>query len=106
MKRALIAILLCPTIALGQTVEQDLMMAHGINPLSQKTREPQVIQVQPGIPIPQDRGPWGTGYSRVTTTRETRQLFDRDLTGVETVERVVPNDALGQPLRGAAPWNW
>jgi hypothetical protein len=58
------------------------------------------IPVQPVLPVPQDRGPWGTGYSIVTTTRPQRNLWDRDLTGSETVQRVVPNDGLGQPMRG------
>lgn len=58
------------------------------------------LPVQPVIPVPQDRGPWGTGYSVVTTTRPQRNLWDRDLTGSETVQRVVPNDGLGQPMRG------
>jgi hypothetical protein len=58
------------------------------------------LPVQPVLPVPQDKGPWGTGYSIVTTTRPQRNLWDRDLTGSETVQRVVPNDGLGQPMRG------
>jgi len=58
------------------------------------------LPVQPILPVPQDKGPWGTGYSIVTTTKPKPNIFDRDLTGEETVQRVVPNDALGQPLKG------
>jgi hypothetical protein len=58
------------------------------------------IPLQPIIPVPRDNGPWGKGYSIVTTTRPQRNLWDRDVTGSETVQRVVPNDALGQPIRG------
>jgi len=58
------------------------------------------LPVQPVLPVPQDDGPWGKGYSIVTTTRPRRSLYDRDLTGSETVQRIVPNDALGQPIRG------
>lgn len=64
------------------------------------------IPVQPILPVPRGNGPWGTGYSVVTTTRSERpnrllgQDFDRDITDSETVTKVVPNDALGNPIRG------
>ena len=64
------------------------------------------LPVQPVLPVPQDRGPWGTGYSIVTNSRPTRNLWDRDMTGSETVQRIVPNDALGQPMRGLDPLGW
>lgn len=64
------------------------------------------LPVQPVLPVPQDRGPWGTGYSIVTNSRPTRNLWDRDVTGSETVQRVVPNDALGQPMKGLDLNNW
>lgn len=64
------------------------------------------LPVQPVLPVPQDRGPWGTGYSIVTNSRPTRNLWDRDVTGSETVQRIVPNDALGQPMRGIDVNNW
>lgn len=64
------------------------------------------VPVQPVLPVPQDQGPWGTGYSIVTNTRPTRNLWDRDVTGSETVQRVVPNDALGQPMKGLDLNNW
>ena len=64
------------------------------------------LPVQPVLPVPQDRGPWGTGYSIVTNSRPTRNLWDRDVTGSETVQRIVPNDALGQPMKGIDLNNW
>ena len=64
------------------------------------------LPVQPVLPVPQDQGPWGTGYSVVTNTRPTRNLYDRDMVGSETVQRIVPNDALGQPMRGLDPLGW
>lgn len=70
------------------------------NPQPQAPTQAYGLPVQPVLPVPQDRGPWGTGYSVVTTTRPTQNLFNRDLTGSETVQKVVPNDALGQPMRG------
>lgn len=63
------------------------------------------LPVQPVLPVPNDRGPWGTGYSIVTTTKPKTNIFNRDLTGSETVQRIVPNDALGQPIKGLdLPW--
>ena len=64
------------------------------------------LPVQPVLPVPQDKGPWGTGYSIVTTTRPTRNLWDQDRTGAETVQRVVPNNAIGQPMKGLDLNNW
>lgn len=64
------------------------------------------LPVQPVLPVPQDNGPWGTGYSVVTNSRPTRNLYDRDMVGSETVQRIVPNDALGQPMRGLDPLGW
>lgn len=47
---------------------------------------------------------WGTGYSVVTSTQERANPLGRALGGsdtvVETVTKVVPNDALGRPMRG------
>lgn len=73
------------------------------------TQQPQQVYglpVQPVLPVPQDNGPWGTGYSIVTNSRPTRNLYDRDVVGSETVQRIVPNDALGQPMRGLDPSGW
>ena len=61
----------------------------------------------PAIPIPQGRyaGPWGTGYSVVTTEREStdwlrKSLGDPNHTYKRTVTSILPNDALGQPMQG------
>lgn len=47
---------------------------------------------------------WSTGYSVVTSTQERSNPLGRMLGGsdsvVETVTKVVPNDALGRPMRG------
>ena len=64
------------------------------------------LPVQPVLPVPKDQGPWGTGYSIVTNSRPTRNLYDRDMVGSETVQRIVPNDALGQPMKGLDPLGW
>lgn len=64
------------------------------------------LPVQPVLPVPQDNGPWGTGYSVVTTTRPKTNLYDRDMVGSETVQRIVPNDALGQPMKGLDLQGW
>jgi len=48
---------------------------------------------------------WNTGYSAVTSTSERPNPLGHALGGsrtvTETTTRVVPNDALGQPIRGA-----
>jgi len=61
----------------------------------------------PALPIPQGRygGPWGTGYSVVTTEREStdwlrKSLGDPNHTYKRTVTSILPNDALGQPIQG------
>jgi len=47
---------------------------------------------------------WSTGYSAVTTTSERPNIFGRAWGGSDTVQetttKVVPNDALGNPVRG------
>lgn len=112
MKRILFAIALIPTMASAQFYELsptdqallDALTNHRGEP-NQPIQPQQVygIPVQPVLPVPNDRGPWGTGYSVVTTTRPTTQLYDSDMTGSETIQRVVPNGVLGQPLKGP---NW
>lgn len=61
----------------------------------------------PALPIPQGSyaGPWGTGYSVVTTEREStdwlrKSLGDPNHTYKRTVTSILPNDALGQPMQG------
>lgn len=113
MKTIFFTLALVPSIALAQSIEID--PATGL--LTQSA--PQVapgyppsypIAVQPILPVPRDRGPWGTGYSVVTETRERpdawgRFLGDRDATTTTTTQRVVPNDVTGQPIKGVElPW--
>jgi len=101
MRTLLTVLLFAPIVAQAQSNDPagDIFReAFGLPPAQQQ--QPSGIAVQPIIPVPQDRGPWGTGYSVVTTTRPQRNLWDRDVVGSETVQRVVPNDGLGQPMRG------
>ena len=98
--RKIIAILLTiPTIAIADdqsSYERLLDDLYG----KPQAQAPLGLPVQPVLPVPNDRGPYGRGYSIVTTTRPTQNIFDRDITGSETVQRVVPNDYLGQPIKG------
>lgn len=103
-------ILAAPIVASAQSNDPvgDIYRQHfGLPPAQQQQPAPVYgLPVQPVLPVPQDRGPWGTGYSIVTNSRPTRNLFDRDMVGSETVQRVVPNDGLGQPMRGLDVNNW
>ena len=108
MRKIIFIALLMPTIAQADDAAFDqwlLNEALGRNQ-PQQTAPAYGVPVQPVLPVPQDRGPWGTGYSVVTTTRPKTNLYDRDLVGSETVQRVVPNDGLGQPMRGLDPLGW
>ena len=106
MKALLLALALIPTTALAQF---DELNSIGVDP-NPNPQPVYGIPVQPILPVPRDRGPWGTGYSVVTTTRSDRpntllgQDFSRDLVDSETVTKVVPNDALGNPIRGVDLW--
>lgn len=101
MKKILLALALIPSIAAAECDSECRLFAELYNlPVPTSAAPAYGLPVQPVIPVPEDRGPWGTGYSVVTTTRPQRNLWDKDLTGSETVQRVVPNDALGQPMRG------
>ena len=103
MRTILIALAFLPLAAVAQECDAvcQVYRQHFNLPESNQQPAPSYgLPVQPVLPVPQDRGPWGTGYSIVTTTRPQRNLWDRDLTGSETVQRVVPNDGLGQPMRG------
>lgn len=108
MRKIALALLLMPTVALADDDAFDQWL---VNEALGRNQPQQVapsygLPVQPVLPVPQDRGPNGTGYSIVTTTRPTRNLWDRDVTGSETVQRVVPNNVLGQPMKGVDPLNW
>jgi hypothetical protein len=101
MKKTLIALAFLPLAASAQECDSVCQIFREAYGLPVTTPAPSYgLPVQPVIPVPQDKGPWGTGYSIVTTTRPQRNVWDRDLTGSETVQRVVPNDGLGQPMRG------
>lgn len=110
MRIVLSLILAAPIIAQAQSndaVSEVYRQHFGLPPAQQQQQLPvYTLPVQPVLPVPQDRGPWGTGYSIVTNSRPTRNLWDRDVTGSETVQRIVPNDALGQPMRGLDLNNW
>lgn len=101
MKKILLTLALLPVTAFAQECDSVCQIYRQGLGLSVTTPAPSYgLPVQPVLPVPDDRGPWGTGYSIVTTTRPQQNLWNRDLTGSETVQRVVPNDGLGQPMRG------
>lgn len=106
VKLTLSLLVLVPTIAVGQTNNEMMEIVEGwiAEDRAKTASAPVGIPVQPVLPVPADNGVWGTGYSIVTTTRPVRSLFDRDLTGSETVQRVVPNDGLGRPMTGLSDW--
>jgi len=79
-----------------------------------------VVPVAPHVLAPQEGRNslgWNTGYSAITTTSERPNIFGRAWGGSDTVQetttRVVPNDVLGNPVRGgfigaepnSAGWN-
>lgn len=70
-----------------------------------------VVPIGPGLGVPGQRNNlgWNTGYSAITTTSERPNIFGRAWGGsdtiAETVTRVVPNDALGNPYRFGAGYN-
>lgn len=103
MRKILLTLAFLPLAATAQecdSVCQIFREAYGLPETNQQQAPSYGLPVQPALPVPQDKGPWGTGYSIVTSTRPQRNLYDRDVTGSETVQRIVPNDALGQPMRG------
>jgi len=105
MRSLLAAIVFMPILAVAEDtrwVEEYAERMYPTKPQQQVYGMP----VQPMLPVPQDTGPWGTGYSIVTTTKPKINIFNRDLTGSETVQRIVPNDALGQPMKGLDLNNW
>ena len=105
MKALLFTLAMLPGVALAQFDDVGGYDA----PESTFDQGPYPVIVQPGIPVPRGSGPWGTGYSVVTETRERTNpwaayLGEKDLTTTTTTQRVVPNDALGQPMIGIAPF--
>lgn len=102
MKTLLFTLAMMPGVALAQFDDVDAYDA----PEGSIYGNPNPVIIQPGIPVPRDRGPWGTGYSIVTETRERpdamgRFLGDKDASTTTTTQRVVPNDALGNPIDGS-----
>ena len=103
MKALLLTALFIPSVAMAQD-NYDWMVGNDLD--NQAPRNQQLnIGVQPVLPVPNNRGPWGTGYSIVTTEREVPDPFAvyqgrRDATKRETIQKVVPNDALGNPIKG------
>jgi hypothetical protein len=110
MKMILFTLALIPGVTFAQTFEMDPVTGLIKESASSGYQPSYPIAVQPVLPVPRDRGPWGRGYSVVTETRERpdawgRFLGDRDATTTTTTQRVVPNDALGQPIKGVElPW--
>ena len=53
---------------------------------------------------------WRTGYSAVTSTYErpdqTGVLLGERRAVTETTTKIVPNDALGNPIQPIVPWGW
>jgi hypothetical protein len=102
MKRILFTIAMMPGVALAQFDSETAYDAPEA-PIDQPSYP---IAVQPILPVPRGTGPWGTGYSIVTETRERpdalgRFLGDRDASTTTTTQKVVPNDALGNPIDGS-----
>lgn len=109
MKRILLTLLLIPGTATAQIPEAQMREILGLPPQS----IPQGYIAQPVAPlvpvIPNNAGPYGRGYSIVTTTREQpdiwrRYMGDRGATYQEQTTEVVPNDALGNPVRPFRLW--
>lgn len=105
MKALIFTLALMPTMATAQGLIGELEAPTGpANSLESPYYPPPYgIAVQPVLPVPRDRGPWGTGYSIITETRErpdmSRQLLgDWKATRQQTIQKVVPNDALGNPI--------
>lgn len=106
MKTILFTLAMLPGVALAQFDDVEAYDA----PEGSIYGNPNPVIIQPGIPVPRGPGPWGTGYSIVTETRERpdawgRFLGDRDATTTTTTQRVVPNNVTGQPITGIElPW--
>jgi len=109
MKRILLTLLALPTVANAQVTQEQMGAILGIpQPV---VPQPYIAQpVAPLVPVvPNNAGPYGRGYSIVTTTREQpdiwrRYMGDRGATYQEQTTEVVPNDALGNPVRPFRLW--
>lgn len=104
MKTLLFTLLALPTVALADDDEFYRWLGNDLDSGAPRNNQ-LTIGVQPILPVPNDRGPWGTGYSVVTTERVIPDIGgmirgDEDAKRRETVQKVVPNDAIGNPLRG------
>lgn len=95
-----------PTLALAQTA----VIGQG------STGVVTVVPIGPGLGGPGLGAPgqrnslgWNTGYSAITTTSERPNIFGRGLGGSdtisETVTKVIPNDALGNPSHFVGAFN-
>lgn len=103
--KKLIVLLLLPLTANANPQEDQWLLEQALEIQKQAYAAPVYgLPVQPVLPVPNDKGPMGTGYSIVTTTKPKVNPFDSDLTGQETVQRVVPNDILGNPIRRGIDW--
>lgn len=103
MKALLLTTLLIPSVAMAQD-GYDWMIGNDLDEYAPRNNELN-IGVQPVLPVPNNGGPWGTGWSVVTTEREVADPFARmqgitKATKRETIQKVVPNDALGNPIKG------
>jgi hypothetical protein len=102
MKALLLTALFIPSVAMAQ----DYGDLYGNDIDEYAPRNGQLnVGVQPVLPVPNNGGPWNTGYSVVTTEREVIDPFARaqgrtGATKRETIQKVVPNDALGNPIKG------
>ena len=104
MKKLLLTLLI-PLTATADSHEDQWLLEQFLENNRQAYAAPVYgLPVQPVLPVPNDRGPMGTGYSIVTTTKPKVNPFDSDVTGQETVQRVVPNDILGNPIRRGIDW--
>ena len=79
--------------------------AYGLRPV---IVAPPIIAAPPARFDTTNTAGYGTGYSVVTSTYERANPLGHALGGSETIHetttRVLPNDALGQPMRGIQPF--
>ena len=98
MRVILFSLLMVPSVVFAQGYP-----ANGVTVVHQGASQIAVVPPPGGLGERNSAG-WGTGYSVVTSTQERPNPFGRALGGsdsiVETRTQVVPNDVLGQPMRG------